>query len=115
MQHIDYTDYEFRYWLETRLSKVAKSRGELVRRFPHDAFRNERASAALNKLAGRVSELTNDDWLNARPYFDPESPRWQEAFNSVSRTVGFTQLKPSLRFFLSLMLVELRRADNVAA
>ena len=83
-------------------------------RFSQDD-RNTKAVSALNKLIERLPEMTNAEFDELRPHFNWASTGWLDAVSMTARQVGFALPRPSLKFFLRVVVNMLSRQAQIAA
>jgi hypothetical protein len=97
--------------LSASLRRTAGWRRELQKKYSD--HRNQQAAETLDKLAGETNDLTDEAWLELKPYYNWASGTWSEAVSLAARHVEFR----SVRTFPDFVnrLVDILSQDSVAA
>jgi hypothetical protein len=86
------------------LERSAAWRRTLVEKFPADK-RNEKAAAALDRLALAAATLTDEQWQEIKPRFEGwASHTWRSDISQAARQVGFGHRSNSFDSFLKLLI-----------
>jgi hypothetical protein len=87
------------------LNRTSVWRKSLVAKFADDP-RNVLAAATLDKLAINISELTDEQWLELKPYFGGwASESWRKGLSQAARQVGFHHKARDLKAFVNSLIV----------
>ncbi len=97
--------------LSASLRRTAGWRRELQKKYSD--HRNQRAAETLDKLAGETNDLTDEAWLELKPYYNWASGTWSDAVSTASRHVEFRNIKTFPDFVNRL--VDILSQDSVAA
>ena len=82
-------------------------RERMLAKYPSDP-RNGRAAACLAKLATDAKDLSDESWLQLRPYSGWASEPFREAISQVARMVGFQKKIQDLPAFVDCLVGVLR-------
>src|SRR5258708_2340047 len=69
-------------------TRSASWRRGLQAKYPGDP-RNGRAATTLDRLADETNDLSDEHWLELKPYFKWASGEWSDAVSLASRRVEF--------------------------
>jgi hypothetical protein len=89
------------YDLSNSIQRSEKWRRQLEVKY-HDP-RNGRAAERLNQLAAEISDLTDDQYSELKPFYSWSSPTWSEAVSATSRLVEFRNVRTLSEFLSSLV------------
>ena len=88
--------------LRRELNGTARWRERLAGRFSDD--RNSKAVVAINRLSERLDEISDEDFAELRPHFNWASEKWLDAVSRTARQIGFAFPRPSVKFFLRVVI-----------
>jgi len=89
------------------LHRTALWRQKMATQYPSDA-RNGRAAESLAKLAVDANDLSDDLWLQLKPYSGWASESWREAISKTARMVQFQHRITDLPTFVDTLVGVLR-------
>jgi hypothetical protein len=98
--------------LSASVKRTAVWRRGLQAKYPNDP-RNGRAGDTLEKLTNEVSDLTDQQWSQLKPFYSWESGTWADAVSETSRQVEFRGVN-TLSDFVN-RLVPILSQSSVAA
>jgi hypothetical protein len=84
----------------------------LEAKYPNDP-RNGRAADTLDRLADETNDLTDEAWLELKPYYSWSSPTWSDAVSLASRRVEFQRNVKTLPAYVD-QLVGILSEQNAA-
>lgn len=77
-------------------------------KFPDDS-RNDEAAETLKRLAGEALNLSDEHWLELKPFFNWSSSTWSDAVSLASRHVDFQRNVRTFPAFISDLLCILQQ------
>jgi hypothetical protein len=86
----------------------------LQAKYPNDA-RNGRAASTLETLASETNDLTDEAWLQLKPYFNWSCGKWSDAVSLASRHVEFQRNLKTLPAYVNHLAEILAEQNAVAA
>jgi hypothetical protein len=87
------------------LNRTSVWRKSLVVKFADDP-RNAPASATLDKLATDISQLSDEQWFELKPYFGGwASESWRKGLSQAARQVGFHHKARDFKAFVKSLIV----------
>jgi hypothetical protein len=89
------------YDLSSSILRSEKWRRQLEVKY-HDP-RNGRAAERLNKLAAEITDLTDEQYAELKPFYSWSSSTWSEAVSATSRLVEFRNVRTLPEFVSSLV------------
>jgi hypothetical protein len=84
----------------------------LQAKYPNDT-RNGQAASTLDNLAAETNDLTEEAWLELKPYFNWSCGRWSDAVSLASRRVEFQRNVKTLPAYVN-QLVGILSEQNAA-
>src|SRR5713226_8132291 len=97
--------------LSASLRRTASWRRELQKKYRD--HRNQRDAETLDKLAGETNDLTDEAWLELKPYYNWAYGTWSEAVSVSAQHVEFRIVRTFPDFVNRL--VDIVSQDSVAA
>jgi hypothetical protein len=94
--------------------RAAAWRKSLTVRFPDDP-RNGRAARALDNISTEAAKLTDEQWLELKPYYGWAKETWQNGLNQATRQIGFHHRAGDLAAFVKALLDNLAISARVTA
>jgi hypothetical protein len=90
-------------YLTRKLLRTSDWRRVQAARYPAD-MRNPRAAKELLRLATSGEEISEEQWQQLRPHFDPSSDGWSEMIAKCTRDVGFRTKPETFQAFVGTIL-----------
>jgi hypothetical protein len=86
------------------LNRTSVWRKSLVAKFADDP-RNVLAAATLDKLAINISQLTDEQWFELKPYFGGwAAESWRKGLSKAARQVGFHHKARDVKAFVKSLI-----------
>lgn len=89
--------------LRWSLNRTSVWRSGLAKRYAGD-YRNTDAADRCRHIASLGGHLSEAQWHELRPYFDPNGRVWLEAITRATREIGFRTNPSSLNDFADLLI-----------
>jgi hypothetical protein len=74
--------------ISASMARTAIWRRGLQAKYSNDV-RNGQAADVLKRFADEINDLSDEQWLELKPYYSWSSGEWSEAVSQTSRLVGF--------------------------
>ncbi|MBB4427094.1 hypothetical protein GGD66_005670 [Bradyrhizobium sp. CIR48] len=94
--------------LRWSLNQTSVWRSGLAKRY-FDDYRNQDAADRCRHIASIGAQLTDAQWRDLCPHFDPNGRTWLEALTRATREVGFRTCPTTFNDFADLLIGVLER------